>query len=104
MRLLWSGGRFLGEFLLDARGKGLDAFDVGGGSPEFLVGIPLAVGEHAGAANAVLSDPEDLGFGILSADFGELRNRREQTVWRTLRIRRAGGARPRPFWPRTRAR
>src|SRR6266850_8302075 len=54
MRLLWSGGRFLGEFLLDARGKGLDAFDVGGGSPEFLVGIPLAVGKHAGAANAVL--------------------------------------------------
>ena len=76
LKQLWSA-LGLGQLLLDTRRQGPDALYVGGSGPELLVGIPLTVGKHAGAADTVFGDPEDLGLGVLRADSGKLRHSRQ---------------------------
>jgi hypothetical protein len=75
------GGRGFGfQCVLDAERKRFNASDVSGNGPEFFVGIPFAIGEHAGAADAVFGDPENLSFGERRACDGEPRNGREKGV------------------------
>ena len=76
-----------GEGLLHGRGKSPDALDEGGRGPQALIGFPFAVGEHAGAAYAVLRDPKNLGFRVFRADSGEPRNRRIEAVRGVVDVR-----------------
>lgn len=78
LRGLLAPGTGFGQFFLDTGRKSLDAFDVRGYGPQFLIGIPEAVGEHARPANSVFGDPENLPLRVFRAHFRELRNRREQ--------------------------
>src|ERR1700676_5820284 len=57
-----------------------DPLDEGGYAPQLVVGGPLAVGKHSGPADAVLGDPENLGFRVFGTSLGKLGNRREQAV------------------------
>src|SRR5208282_4518036 len=66
------------------RGKRLHTFDVRGHGPHLFVRIPLAVGKHAGSADAMFDDPKDLRLGVLGADQGQLGNRRKQYVTAVL--------------------
>jgi hypothetical protein len=74
LRGLLPPGTGFGQFFLDPGRKGLDATDVRGDGPQFLIGIPLTVGEHTGPANSVFRDPKDLCLGVFGAHFRELRN------------------------------
>jgi len=69
LSLFWRGSEDGGT---DVRWEGADAFDEGGDLPESLVGVPLTVYEHAGAAEAVLGDPENLGFREVGSNRREL--------------------------------
>ena len=68
--LFWRGSEDGGT---DVRREGADALDEGGDLPESLVGVPLSVYKHAGAADAVLGDPENLGFREVGSNRRELR-------------------------------
>ena len=60
--------------------KGTDVFEEQGDLPELVVFVPSAVGEHAGMADAVFGDPEELRFGVLGAYGRKLRRGRDKGV------------------------
>src|SRR5260221_13569795 len=70
LSLFCSGGEDGGT---DVRWEGADALDEGGGLPESLVGVPLAVYKHAGAADAVLGEPENFGLREVGSHRKKLR-------------------------------
>src|SRR5882724_4282103 len=77
--LFWRGSEDGGT---DVRREGADALDEGGDLPESLVGVPLAVYKHAGAADAVLGDPENLGFREVGSNRRKLRRGGNQSSGR----------------------
>ena len=79
MSLFWRGSEDGGT---DVRREGADALDEGGDLPESLVGVPLTVYKHAGTADAVLGDPENLGFREVGPNRRELRRSGNQSSGR----------------------
>src|SRR6267154_1931495 len=82
--LLWRLG--LGELMLNVRRKRFDPFEVGSSFPQFIVRVPLAVGEHPRKPDTVLGDPKDLCFGVSCSGFRKLRNERIQAVAGCIRL------------------
>src|SRR5204862_6503618 len=79
LSLFWSRSEDGGT---DVRWEGADPLDEGGDLPESLVGVPLTVYKHAGAADAVLGDPENLGFREVGSNRRELRRGGNQSSGR----------------------
>src|SRR5882757_5460499 len=84
LSLFWRGGEDGGT---DVPWEGADALDEGGDLPESLVGVPLAVYKHAGAADAVLGDPENLGFREVGSNRRKLRRGGNQSSVRATLAR-----------------
>src|SRR5712672_2156505 len=82
--LLWRLG--LGELLLNVRRKRFDPFEIGSSFPQFIVRVPLAVGEHPRKPDTVLCDPKNLCFRVGCPSFRKLRNGRIQAVAGCVRL------------------
>src|SRR5882762_695108 len=82
--LFWRLG--LGELLLNVRRKRFDAFEIDSSFPQFLIRVPLAVGEHPRKPDTVLGDPKNLCFRVGGASLRQLRNGRIQAVAGCIRL------------------